>query len=597
MGMKKRVTEQEIADCKELYQKYGGRHYLKIKKEMNEKGWTTFSTSRMSSYTKGEKETIGWVDSFGWADLLTADQKEKLPRCNSRRFGFPRWLKRTSPQWIWHWKYQKFLYKKLNRIMLGKSKRLMIFMPPRHGKSEMVTVRFTAWMLEMNPKLNVILGSYNQKLANRFSRKIRRVLEDSEYQRHAVSPKSKVQGPKFGKISARLNTAADWETAEGGGVRAVGVGGGVTGFGAGLIVIDDPVKSRAEAESATYRERTWDWFNDDIYTRLEPGAAIILIQTRWHEDDLAGRLLKEAEEEGGEKWDVICLPALAEEQIHNFKFQISNSEDTEPEYGFQISDFGRENSDGGDLVGIAESDNLKLEIRNLKSSDPLKRQPGEALCPQRFDEKALERIKRKLGSYSFSALYQQRPVPAGGGLFKREWFKKIVDKAPDGLKWKRGYDLAVSTKTSADYTASFRCAVDSIGNIYIEGGFRGRLEYPEQRRYMIGRMMAEKNTEHGIELALHGQAFVQDLRREVKLSNVPFRGVKVSGDKFTRALAWSNRAEEGKIILVRGSWISDFIEEACRFTGNGGGHDDQIDAVSLAVEMLGAGGNGFQTFR
>ncbi|MEJ7846936.1 MAG: phage terminase large subunit [Pyrinomonadaceae bacterium] len=442
----------------------------------------------------------------------------------------------------------------------------------------------------MNPKLNVILGSYNQKLANRFSRKIRRVLEDSAFTagnaassgerslhentssngviiiNEGASTPEKKSPLRNRRVSARLNTAAEWETAEGGGVRAVGVGGGVTGFGAGLIVIDDPVKSRAEAESPTYREKTWDWFNDDIYTRLEPDAAIILIQTRWHEDDLAGRLLKDAEEEGGEQWDVICLPALAKE-------------------------FGA-------LGELGEFGEPKLwKPHELSKPDPLNRKPGQALCPQRFDEKALERIKRKLGSYSFSALYQQRPVPAGGGLFKREWFKKIIDKAPDGLKWKRGYDLAVSTKTSADYTASFRCAADSLGNIYIEGGFRGRLEYPEQRRYMIGRMMAEKNTEHGIELALHGQAFVQDLRREVKLSNVPFRGVKVSGDKFTRALAWSNRAEEGKIILVRGPWIQDFIEEACRFTGNGGAHDDQIDAVSLAVEMLAKGGNGFHTFR
>ncbi|MEJ7846935.1 MAG: hypothetical protein WKF92_02475 [Pyrinomonadaceae bacterium] len=141
MGRKKRVTEQEIADCKELYLKYGGRHYLKIKKEMSEKGWTTFSTNRLGSYTKGKKETIGWVDEFGWAELLTEEQKEKLPRFSANRFGFPKWLKKTTPQWTWYWKYQKLLYKKLNQIMLGRSKRLMIFLPPRHGKSELVTVR------------------------------------------------------------------------------------------------------------------------------------------------------------------------------------------------------------------------------------------------------------------------------------------------------------------------------------------------------------------------------------------------------------------------------------------------------------------------
>ncbi len=594
MREQKPVTARTLADCKELYLKYSGREHRQIEAEMRERGWKRFRRRMLyNTTTNMGRHLPGWIDRFGLAKMLPEKEKLGLARFGIRQRAFENWLRQNMPQWSWHWPYQMHIYKMLIRITLGESRRLMIFLPPRHGKSELVTVRFTAWMLETNPKLNVILGSYNQKLANRFSRKVRRVLEDSAFAaRNAAvnkraSTSTKNSSLRYHRGSARVNTSAEWETSEGGGVRAVGVGGGVTGFGAGLIVIDDPVKSRAEAESPAYREKTWNWFNDDIYTRLEPDAAIILIQTRWHEDDLAGRLLKEAEEEGGEQWDVICLPALAESKSNAF-----TRETLEPQTKSNVNErITREPL----KPQIKLDANGRITRERVTLTDD--RKPGEALCPQRFDEKALERIKRKLGSYSFSALYQQRPVPAGGGLFKREWFKKIVDKAPDGLKWKRGYDLAVSTKTSADYTASFRCAADSLGNIYIEGGFRGRLEYPEQRRYMIGRMMAEKNTEHGIELALHGQAFVQDLRREVKLSNVPFRGVKVSGDKFTRALAWSNRAEEGKIILVRGPWISDFIEEACRFTGNGGGHDDQVDAVSLAVEMLGTSGNGFQTFR
>ena len=115
-------------------------------------------------------------------------------------------------------------------------------------------------------------------------------------------------------VPRQINTAEEWETRSGGGVRAVGVGAGITGYGAGLIIIDDPVKSRAEAESKTIRDKVSDWFNDDIYTRLEPDAPVILIQTRWHEDDLAGRLLKEAAEENGEKWEIVSLPAIAEER-------------------------------------------------------------------------------------------------------------------------------------------------------------------------------------------------------------------------------------------------------------------------------------------
>jgi predicted phage terminase large subunit-like protein len=240
------------------------------------------------------------------------------------------------------------------------------------------------------------------------------------------------------------------------------------------------------------------------------------------------------------------------------------------------------------VVVTGPSSNPKSKIQNPKSDDPLGRQPGEALCPDRYGEAALHRIRKRLGSYSFSALYQQNPVPAEGGLFKRAWFgsDKIVSKTPEGMRWVRGYDLAVSTRTSADYTASFRCAVDTFGNLYIADGFRARIEYPEQRRYVVKCMLDERNTTHGIEKALHGQAFVQDLRRMPELRKVPFRAVRVDSDKYTRALAWANLAEEGKVYLVRGPWIETFLDEICRFTGKGDTHDDQVDAVSLAVGEL-----------
>ncbi len=427
--------------------------------------------------------------------------------------SFLEWLPTVTPQWTWDWKHQIYLYGKLQDVTDGTCKRLMIFEPPRHSKSETVTVRYPAYRLEQNPKLNVITGSYNQKLANRFSRKTKRIVE------------SRIA------LASDRKAVEEWETPLGGGLRAVGVGAGVTGFGAKLIMVDDPVKNRAEAESETYREKVRDWFNDDLYTRLEPGGAIILTMTRWHSDDLAGYLLKEMAD-GGEHWEVVNLPALAEDD------------------------------------------------------DPLGREKGEALCPERYDLEALHRIQNKLGAYSFAALYQQRPVPLEGALFKRDWFKdKIVDKAPNNLRWARGYDLAVSTKSSADYTASFRVAFDKQGNMYIADGFRKRIEYPEQRRYVVQRMVNERNTAHGIEKALHGQAFVQDLRRIPAVRGVPFRAVRVDTDKFTRALVWANLAEEGKVYLVRGGWNGDFLDECCRFTGKGDAHDDQIDAVSLAVQM------------
>ena len=489
---------------------------------------------------------------------LTDNPRMKRPT----KTEFQKWLQETMPVWKWNWRHQLFLYEKLHLVTIGKINRLMIFMPPRHAKSETVTIRYLAWRIEREPKLNIILGSYNQKLANRFSRRIRRIVEE----RVALSKDRKA--------------VDEWETIDGGGVRAVGVGAGITGFGGGLVVIDDPVKNRAEAESIVRRDNAWDWFNDDIYTRLEPKAAIILIQTRWHEDDLAGRLIK-GMENGGEQWEIVSLPALAETaKIENGELRMENADSI-----------------------VAEADNATLPLLNSQFSilnsqlttDPLGRRPGEALWPERFDVEYLEGVRKQQGSYSFSALYQQRPVPLDGGLFKREWFKKIVNRAPKDLTWARGYDLAISTKTTADYTASFRVAFDDEGNLYIADGFRRRIEYPDQRRYVIERTRSEKNTSHGVEKALHGQALVQDLRNDVKTRGRPIEAIRVDADKFTRALTWSGLAEDGKVILVQGTWIDEFIEEVCGFPD--GEHDDQVDAVSLAVRMLSRRKGRFHTFK
>jgi predicted phage terminase large subunit-like protein len=335
-------------------------------------------------------------------------------------------------------------------------------------------------------------------------------------------------------------------------VRSAGVGTGLAGFGAGLIVIDDPVKNRADAESSNNREKVDDWFKNDVYTRMEPNASIILISTRWHEDDLAGRLQREMAE-GGEQWEEISLAALAEPPA-----SAGGEEVTEP------------NGEHG--------------TRALPAADPLGRSAGEALCPQRYGVETLERYRRKLGSYAFAALYQQRPQSAEGGTFKRAWFGKVIDHVPPGLRWKRGYDLAVSTKTTADFTASFRVATDRAGNLYIADGFRARIEYPEQRRFIVERMQNETATEHGIESAVHGKAVVQELRRDPELRRYALREVRVTADKLTRALAWMNLAEEGKLFLVRGPWVREFVDEVAAFPT--GRHDDQIDAVSIAVNML-----------
>ena len=435
---------------------------------------------------------------------------EKKPVSRS----FAAWLKQSDAprRWKWNLPHQQFVCKKLEQITRGETQRMMVFMPPRHGKSELVTIRYAAWRIARDPRLNIILASYSQKLANRFSRRVKRIVE------------------QLVPMAEDRKAAEEWETKMGGGMRAVGVCGGITGFGAGLVIIDDPIKSRNNAESLVRRENVAQWFNDDIYTRLEPEAPIILIQTRWHEDDLAGRLIREMEE--GEKWEIVNLPALAEE------------------------------------------------------GDPLGRKPGEALWKERFSEARLAAVHRRLGSYSFEALYQQRPIPRSGGLFKREWFSRIVERAPENLNWARGYDLAISQDTRADYTASFRCAFGKDNILYIADGFRQRLTYTQQRKFIAERIAAEVKTVHGVESAMHGTAIVQDLVSSGVCRGKPLRSVRVTDDKWTRAHTWAPIAEVGSVVLVAGSWIKEFVDEACAFPASP--HDDQVDAVSLAVSMLAA---------
>ena len=622
--------------CLELYLQFAGRNLSRVERKMRELGFSDFNRRILYSRIKKGRYCPGWIERFQWHRLLTKlpPSREPLSFASVRSAStvssftvpnkpkqnpksdpdFQAWLKKVSPDMNWDARHQKLIYEHLQRITSGESKRLMIFMPPRHGKSELVTVRYTSWRLWNDPKMRVIVGSYNQSLANSFSRSIRRVLSEEEDRLNKgndvptqnTSDQGGASNARFtgsqndtacdSSIFSRrarptdrmfppsrtINTAAQWETAVGGGVKAVGVGAGVTGFGAGLIVIDDPVKSREQAESETFRDKLWNWYNNDLYTRLEPNGAIILIQTRWHEDDLAGRLLREMEN-GGQEWDVINLPALAETaelRTADCEMRIEDNE---------LSPLGRSDDELN-----ADTQNPQSAVRNPQSKDPLGRTFGEALWPERFPVAELADTQRQIGSYAFSALYQQRPTPAEGGIFKREWFKRFVEKPPEGLNWKRGYDLAVSTKTQACYTASFRVAFDNDGNLYIADGFRKRVEFPDQKRYVLSRIKDEKLTEHGIEQALHGQALLQELRKEARLRGIGLKGVTVSTDKITRALKWAPLAEEGKIVLVRGHWNNEFIEEVTQFPA--GHFDDQIDAVSLAVAMFEHKGSKLYTF-
>ena len=723
--MAAKVPEQKIADCRELYLRYGGAGHVRIAAEMRAKGWRGFTKRNLYARTRGGRVTPGWPERFGWdREIGRQGEKEKGRRRESGRvsavkkrpskpgsgyarrrtfasestplrpaafeplkpkfnrqkarrlrrggneevfpaetlpdsldstdsidsidsldspdsigspdspgspISFHAWLKTMPSTWDWDLRHQLYLYEHLQRVTDGETKRLMIFMPPRHGKSELVTVRYAAYRLRRSPSTRVIISSYNQKLADNFSRKVRRVLIDDaeasrkeegetgeretregehgrkgeeecgsrgngEMRQHSLapllplSPTSSSQRLGGSAVNASespfpftrqrpLNRVSEWETADGGGLKAVGVGAGVTGFGADLIIVDDPVKGREEASSEICREKLWNWFNDDLSTRLEPDGAIILIQTRWHEDDLAGRLLKE-QADGGEQWTVVSLPALAEAaEMQNDEYRIMNEEQNSAHDVLQSSSASHSSASSSSSISHSSFD-----IHNSSfPSDPLDRSPGEALWPDRFSASYFERLRERRGEFYFASLYQQRPVPAEGGVFKREWFRFIVDQPPKGLKWKRGYDLAISTARTADYTATFRVAFDAEGYLYIDGGCRRRIGFPEQKRLISHYIRTERDTEHGIETALHGRAFMQELHSDARHHGRRFRGVDARGDKLRRAGTWLTAAAEGRIRLVRGHWNRAFVDEVCSFPH--GKHDDQIDAVSVAMAL------------
>jgi predicted phage terminase large subunit-like protein len=425
---------------------------------------------------------------------------------------FDVWLREVSPTWTWDWPYQRFIQAQLAELTRGEINRLMLFVPPRHGKSEMVTVRYPVWRLEQSPQMRVIVGAYNQTLASKFGRKTRRVAE-----------------ARF-KLSEDRHAADDWETAEGGGLRAVGVGAGITGQGGNLIIIDDPVKNRQEAESAAYRERVWDWYTDDLYTRLEPNGAIILIQTRWHEDDLAGRILAS---DDAPNWTVICLPAEAGE------------------------------------------------------NDPLGRKLGQALCPERYNERALARIKSVLGSRSYAALYQQAPRPPEGNLAKREWFP-IVDVAPARGRTVRFWDLAATERSakSVDPDWTVGAALAEYGGVYYVRNIVRTQATPGRVMALIKQTAELDGPTIPIcverEGGASGKFAVAQIIRELAGYNV--HDIPPQGDKVTRAMPFLAQAEAGNVRLVKGAWNCAFLDEIMAFPS--GAHDDQADATAGAFAQL-----------
>jgi predicted phage terminase large subunit-like protein len=396
---------------------------------------------------------------------------------------------------------------------------LIIQLPPRHGKTLTVSRFLPAWFLGNHPDARVIMASYGATLAEKNSRYARKVVQTKRYQ-------STFPGVTLDPVS---HAADAWDILDReGGVDALGVGGGVTGKGGDLIVCDDVIKSRAEAESEIYRQKTWDWFTDDLYTRRnDEYAPIVVCMTRWQTDDLAGRLLRE---QPG-KWHILNLPALAEE------------------------------------------------------NDVLGRQPGDPLWPERFSLTMLQDIQDTLGEYSWNALYQQRPIAAEGGIFKRANFG-IIQSVPECSVIVRYWDLAMSEKTSADYSVGVKMGMGLDGRTKILDVARRRVEWDQLAAFMADVALQDgPECQIGFErqgyMTRAGQALAQDSR----LHHYAIWGYTKDKDKLTNALPFAARVGLQMVDVVEAQWTRDFLDELCSFPR--GAHDDQVDAGAGAYEMLG----------
>lgn len=419
--------------------------------------------------------------------------------------------------------------------------RLIINMPPRHGKSELISKYFPAWYLGNHPEHRIILTSYDTEFASLWSKKVRNLL--------------KMRGKSyFDLILDSSSKAADTiklQNSEGE-LYATGCGGSLTGRGADLIIIDDPVKNDAEANSNTIRENLWNWFNATLMTRLEPTGIAVLIMTRWHNDDICGRLEKEK---------LIISPE-----------QIKDSEDYN-DIWIQVK-----------IPAIAED------------SDLLGRNKGDVLWENRFPLKKLKSIKKQIGNYWFSALYQQSPVPDGNSIFKREDFR-YYDIDGNSLRLSSSNnaravlledcrifattDLAISGSETSDYTVSIVFALSKNNEIMILEVTRQRFTGANHLKLLKAINDKWKPLQIGIETTQYQLALLQSALR----LGLPAVELKADKDKVSRALNIAAFVDSGRVYFKRNAeWLDEFENELLTFPK--GKHDDQVDAFSYIVRFL-----------
>jgi predicted phage terminase large subunit-like protein len=407
------------------------------------------------------------------------------------------------------------LIEQLEALSAGDIDRLMVLMPPRSAKSYYASMVFPPWWLHRHPGSSIIAASHTADLATNFGRLVRNLIAE-----HEATLGYRLAGDN--RAAWRFSTSARGE------YFAAGLGGPITGRRADLVVIDDPIKNRAEADSASHRDHVWDWYRSDLVSRLKPGGRIALIMTRWHQDDLGGRLLNSAD-----GWHTLILPALA-----------------------------------GD-------------------ADPLGRKPGEPLWPEWESLAALERKRAMAGPRAWSAQYQQEPRPDTGALFRVPRIG-TVEAEPAGLTYARAWDLAATSAAEApdpDWTVGLKLGRDGAGRIYVVDLVRLRGGPHEVEEAIVHTAQSDGRA---VPVGLPqdpGQAGKQQVAwLTARLAGFRVIASPETGAKLTRASPVAAQVDAGNLTLVRAPWNAAFLDELRDFPQ--GRKDDQVDALARAFSML-----------
>ena len=428
----------------------------------------------------------------------------------------------------------------LQQVVEGKLTRLMVFAPPQHGKSQLASVQFPAYWLGKRPNDPVIISSYGARLATTHSYHARNTVASSEFQ--AIFPNVKVRNDSSAQDFWQI------EHPYRGRVMSAGVGGAITGFGALLGIVDDPFENWEQAQSATYREKVWDWYRSTFRTRLWEGGSIVLVCTRWHEDDLAGRLLRSQQE----KWTVLRFPAISETQ--------DERDQVNRKYGMP--------------AGLP---------------DPLNREPGQPLSPSRFSVESLQQIKQDVGSVVWACEYQQDAAATAGTMIKREWFH-LVDEGPvEVIGRVRYWDKAASENEKGAATAGVLIAHGRDGLWYIEHVVQGFYSSFKREEVIYNQAVIDRErygTSPFIVMEQEPGSGGKDSAQFTiaNLAGFPVHRDLPTGAKDVRLHPFAAQLEAGNVRIVRGPWTEAFIDEMVAVPN--GMRRDQVDAGAGGFNYL-----------